>query len=124
MNLDAHRAATRRLIDDDPTTVVLIPRVRATTAGGHQSIVDGTPRPAQRFKLSLLGNDQRPVVTESGQERRIEYHLIGEYDAQIAVGDRWTDADGTRYEVMGFTDGFGYMTKALIYRHSPPTARL
>lgn len=124
MNLELHRKATQALIDDDPTTIVLIPRVQSTTPGGAKSYVDGTPRTAQRFKLSLLGNDQRPIVTESGQERRIEYHLIGAYDAQIAVGDRWTDADGTRYEVMGFTDGYGYMVKALVYRHSPRTAVL
>lgn len=121
---NVQRALTTRFINSDPITLVLIPRVASTTPGGAKSYVDGTPRNPQVFKLSLLGHDQRPITTVSGQERRIEYHLIGQHDAAIAVGDHWTTDDGIRFEVMGFTDGFGYMTKALVYRHSPPTAVL
>jgi len=124
LDQDVQRAMTTAFIEFDPVTIVLIPRVPSTTPGGAQSYVDGTPRAPQVFKLSLLGHDQRPITTVSGEERRIEYHLIGQHDAEIEVGDRWTDADGTRFEVMGFTDGYGYMTKALVYRHSPRTAVL
>jgi len=119
---DVQRQVTMDFIAADPVTIVLIPRTETTTPGGHKTYVDGTPRAAQTFKLSLLGSDQRPIVTVSGQERRIEYHLIGAHDAIVAVGDHWTDADGTRFEVMGFTDGYGYETKALVYRHLPREA--
>lgn len=121
---DVQRQVTMDFIATDPVTIVLIPRTETTTPGGHKSYVDGTPRAPQVFKLSLLGSDQRPVTTVSGQERRIEYHLIGQHDAGIEVGDHWVTDDGTKFEVMGFTDGYGYMTKALVYRHSPRTAVL
>lgn len=104
--------------------ISLIPTVETTTPGGHKSYVDGTPRAAQAFKLSLLSADQRPLVTVSGVERRIDYHLIGAHDAVVEVGDHWTDERGTKYEVMAFTDGHDYETKALVYRHAPREANL
>jgi hypothetical protein len=119
MSTDIQRNLTELFIGCDPKTIILIPRVETTTPGGGKSYADGTPRKPQTFKLSLLGNDQRPIATVSGQERRIEYHLIGPHDAEIAVGDYWVEDDGTRFEVMGFTDGYGYERKALVYRHSP-----
>lgn len=119
---EAQRQLTDWFIRDDPTTISLIPVVETTTPGGHKSYVDGTPRAAQTFKLSLLSADQRPVVTVSGIERRADYHLIGAHDAVVEVGDHWTDDRGTKYEVIAFTDGHDYEMKALVYRHIPREA--
>lgn len=120
--LRAQRQQTKALIDDDPSTVVLVPRVETMTTGGHKSYVDGTPRVAQTFKLSELAFDQRPTTTVNGVERAIDYHLIGQHNAVIEVGDHWTAADGTRYEVIGFTEGWDYMVKAQVIRHVPREA--
>lgn len=121
--LDSQRSATAAFIADDPTTVVLVPRDRvATPAGGYQ-YVDGTPRPEQVVKLILLNSDQRPAVTVAGVERLVDYHLLGPYDMQIAVGDLWDAPDGTKWEVLGFTEGWDYMTKAFLGRHIPRTGR-
>lgn len=118
--LDAQRRITKALIDHDPDsrTVVLIPRVRSTTPAGAPTDVDGTPRNPQRFKLSLLTYDQRPTVTVAGVERLVDYHLIGEHDAVVEVGDYWMD--GTRkFEVVGFSHGFQYERKAFVIEHVP-----
>lgn len=120
--LTAQRRMTKALIDDDPTAVVLVPSVESTAPSGNPTYVDGTPRAVQRFKLSLLAFDQRPTVTVNGVERRVDYHLIGEYNAVVEVGDHWTDAALTRYEVIGFTEGWDYEIKAQVIRHVPKEA--
>jgi hypothetical protein len=121
--LQAQRDVTAAFIADDPTTAVLIPSTRTRTASGGYTMVDGAPRDPQTFKLSLLAYDQRPAVTLAGVERIADYHLIGPHDMQIAVGDWWTDDNGTSFEVIGFTEGWDYMTKAFVSRRIPREAR-
>jgi len=121
--LDAQRKVTAAFIADDPTTAQLIPVTRAAQQNGGFQEVNGTPRPAQTFKLSLLAYDQRPTITVAGVERVADYHLIGPHDMQIEVGDYWLDEAGTRFDVIGFTEGWGYMTKAFVFRHIPRSAR-
>lgn len=117
--LEAQRRQTAALIADDPTTAALVPRGRVTTPSGGWVEGDLTPRASQTFKLSLLSFDQRPTVTIAGVERLVDYHLVGTHDMAIAVGDYWLSPDGTRYEVVGFTEGWDYMTKAFVIRHVP-----
>jgi len=121
--LEIQRRLTLSLIEDDPTEAALIPRVKALSPSGASTYTPGTPRPLQRFKLSLLNYDQRPDVTlAGGVVRKAEYHLIGPHDMAIAIGDTWTGPDGTTYEVAELTDGWDYMTKALVVRtrHGEP----
>lgn len=120
--LAAQRRMTKALIDDDPTTAALIPQVRANTASGGFTQVPGTPRVEQTFKLSLLAYDERPTVTVAGVERRIDYHLIGMPEMLIEVGDYWIDDANTRYEVVGFSEGWDYEVKAFVIRHVPREA--
>lgn len=120
---DVQRKVTAAFIADDPTTAQLIPVTRVSQGnGGFQEVVN-TPRAPQTFKLSLLAYDQRPTITVAGVERVADYHLIGPHDMSIAVGDYWVDGAGTKYEVLGFTEGWDYMTKAFVSRHIPRDAR-
>jgi hypothetical protein len=112
---------TAALIADDPTTVALIPRGRVTTPSGGWVEGDLPPRTPVAVKLSLLAYDQRATVTIGGVERIIDYHLIGPWDMPIEVGDYWVDGE-TKYEVVGFTEGWEYMVKAFVLRHVPRTA--
>jgi hypothetical protein len=122
--LEAQRRMTAAFIADDPTTAALIPQARTTTASGGFTDTPGTPRTPQTFKLSLLAYDQRPTITVAGVERVADYHLIGPHDMAIEVGDYWVDAEGTTYDVVGFTEGWSYMTKAFVQRHTPREANL
>lgn len=121
--LTAQRQATLAYIAYDPTTIVLIPSARVATSSGGFSEVDGTARTAQSVKLIELAYDQRPTVTQAGVERVIDYHLMGRWDMAIAVGDYWYDSEGTRWDVVGFSEGWDYMTKAFVARHVPREAR-
>lgn len=120
--LEAQRRMTAALIADDPTTAALIPVTRGTTPTGGYADVDGAPRAAQTFKLSLLAYDQRPTVTVAGVERLADFHLIGPYDMDIEVGDHWVDVEGTRFEVVALTEGWEWMVKAIVIRHIPREA--
>lgn len=121
--LTAQRAATLAFIRDDPTTASFTPSTRIRTATGGFTEQDGAPRVDQTFKMSELNFDTRPTTTVAGVERLIDYHLIGRWDMTIAVGDYWFDDAGTRYDVVGFSEGWEYMTKALVSRHVPRGAR-
>lgn len=119
VTLAALRSSTAAFIADDPTIAQLIPVTRVDQSNGGFQEVAGAPRAAQTFKLSLLSYDQRPTITIAGVERIADYHIIGPHDMAIAVGDYWIDADGTRYDVLGFSEGWDHMTKAFISRHIP-----
>lgn len=122
ITLTVQRRMTAAFIADDPTTTALIPVTRTLLANGGYSYVDGAPRPAQTFKLSLLAFDQRPTLTVAGVERLMDFHLIGPHNMAIEVGDHWTADDGTKYEVAALTEGWNYMTKAVVFRHVPREA--
>lgn len=121
--LAAQRQATAAFIAMDPYTAVLIPVSRVKTPAGGFTEQDGVARVAQTFKLSAMGFDPAPTITVAGVERIITYHIIGPHDMTVEVGDYWVDAEGTRWDVVGFTEGWGYMTKALVSRHVPREAR-
>jgi hypothetical protein len=121
--LTAQRQATIDFINYDPTPVQLIPNARTTTPSGGFSEASGTPRSAQVVKLILLAYDERPSVTLAGVERIIDYHLLGRWDMEIETGDYWIDSEGTRWDVVGFSEGWDYETKAFVSRHVPREAR-
>lgn len=121
--LAAQRQVTAAFIADDPTTAVLVPVARVRTASAGFKEIEGVPRDPQTFKLSELVYDQRPTLTVAGVERIIDYHLIGPHDMAIEVGDYWVDSAGTRYDVIGFSEGWDYMVKAQVSRHIPRGAK-
>lgn len=121
--LDVQRRMTAAFIADDPTTAQLIPVTRVAQANGGFQEQAQTPRVAQTFKLSLLAYDQRPTITIAGVERIADYHIIGPHDMAIAVGDYWIGPEGTRYDVVGLTEGWDYETKAFVSRHIPRTVK-
>lgn len=111
------RDATHLMIEADPTTIALIPRDMTTKSRtGGQYREDMPARDPQVFKLIAMSYQEKPVVTPDGQERIINYTLLGDWDAVVEIGDHWTDGE-FRYEVVSIEDGHGYETKALVERH-------
>lgn len=121
--LTTQRALTLWFIQDDPTTLQLVPVSRVTTPSGGFTEVDGEPRAPQTVKMILLAYDQRPTLTVAGVERIIDYHMLGRWDMEAAVGDYWIDEEGTRWDIVGFSEGWDYETKAFASRHVPRPAR-
>jgi hypothetical protein len=116
---EVQRRQTKAFIAMDPTDIVLTPVVETATPSGGKTRRDGTPRATQRFKVIVMTFDQRPTVTTAGVERLIDYTLLGEWDAEMAVGDKWQDEDGGWIEIVAMAEGHGYERKALCSRHLP-----
>lgn len=95
---------TQQFINEDPTTITLLPsRGTATkTASGAHTYSNATPRAPQTFRLAARGIDSaRAGIEQSSTDRgktvQFTYDLIGLYDAVVEIGDTWegTALDGT-----------------------------
>lgn len=116
--IDRQRRITKAYIRADPTVIVLTPYAEEITAGGGRQQVAGTPRAEQTFKVIPMTFDQRPTVTTGGVERIIDYTLLGEWNAEGAVWDRFTlDDPNEYYLVVAIADGHKYEKKFLCERH-------
>lgn len=118
---DAQRKMTEAFINYEPVTISLTPQRIGVTAGGARTLIPGTPKPAQDFRLIFMGSvlNDRVTVTVDGVERVITYTLLGKWDADISVWDTWTGDDGTEYLVVALSEGFGYEKKGMVERHLP-----
>jgi hypothetical protein len=55
--------------------------------------------------------------TEDGTERQVDFVLLGEWNAVIAVGDWWEDGLGNRWEVRALIPGNNYESRAVVEAH-------
>jgi hypothetical protein len=114
VELEVNRRNTRRFIAADPIFIVLSVGERIRQPGGGYRRVKVGERPQQRFKLIMVSPAGGSIdqLTSDGTERRVDFVLLGEYDAQVAVGDWWDDARGNRYEVLSLIPSNGYEVRA------------
>jgi hypothetical protein len=85
--LSMHRKGTTEFIAANPTTIILTSKTEAWVGGTKTLDVDSEREP-QDFKVIWSGSDGI-VVTASGTTRRFDFILVGEYDANVAIGDFW-----------------------------------
>lgn len=113
--LDLLRASTIAFIADDPTTISLIPS-RGTSVekpGGGYDYMPGTVRAEQEFKVISQSASDGIAESDGAQARSFDFIIVGQYDAAIEIGDRWTDGNNW-YEVMGILPENGYERKASV----------
>jgi hypothetical protein len=119
--LAVNRKNTKAFIDARPSTLALIPTTVVRTEAGGKRASDGPPRVAQVLRVieqaSAYGNSPGLLPTQDGQQRRVTYQLLGEFDAVMAVGDHWLDADGIRYEVRELLPYNGYERRARVVQY-------
>lgn len=112
--LDALRRVTKAFIDDDPSTIVLIPNsTRTQVPGGGYDVTPGTPRAAQRFKLVADFGGDGITASDGAQIHQWSYTLIGMWDSVIEIGDSWVDGD-TTYTVVSLLQNNGYEKRATV----------
>ena len=87
-----NRKLTKWFIDTDPTSLILIPRTKQDRPGGSHRFVDGPAKDPQIVKMIYPGGDGI-VVTADGKTRRFDFIIVGQHDADIAIGDHWTEGD-------------------------------
>lgn len=119
VELATHRVNTRAFIAADPLRIALQVRGSARTPSGALARERQSERPLQTFKLIMQSPAGSSIEqrTEDGTERQVDYILLGEWDAQVAVGDYWDDAAGQRWEVVALVPRNGYETRAVVEAH-------
>lgn len=116
IDLPLNRKLTKQFIDQLPTSVVLTPNQRVRTPAGGYVLQPQTARPPQVMTLIEQGGTgglPRPIVTTDGVERVVEFELLGEHDAQMAVGDTFAH-QGKDWELVGIFYENGYERRALV----------
>lgn len=117
----AQRKNTHWFILADPTTVALTPTTETQLSSGGTSIVSDPARAAQTFRLIPTSHTERPqrsvagtAGTSSGQQRRHDFTLLGEWDAAMAPGDWWEDERGEKWIIDEMVPFNGYERKGLV----------
>lgn len=107
--LAIHRKGTREFIAKDSTTLILIPTTK-TEAFGTVEFSDQPPRAPQVFKFIYPLNV--PIdTTPDGDVHKIDFILVGNHDAQIEIGDHWSE--GEQFYVVEWVQPYnGYEVKA------------
>lgn len=95
------RKNTHWYIEADPVDIALSRRATARTALGGMTKSFVRQVPTQRFKLIMQSPAGASIEqrTDDGTERRVDYVLLGEWDADVEIGDYWDDVTGERWEV-------------------------
>lgn len=110
--LAANRRVTHAYIIAKPMLVVLMTDVRTKTPAGGIKRGDGFARVAQVMRLieqaSAYGNQPGLLRAADGAQRRVTFQLLGEWDAEMEVGDHWSDSLGVRLEVAELLPYNGY----------------
>jgi hypothetical protein len=115
--LAAQIEETQAFIASDPTTVILIPRVRVNSPTGAK-FIDQAARPAQVFKIlpsNLVSGSGRPLFTLDGIERTVDFELMGMPGVQVARYDYWIEGPD-RFEVIDVAPFNQYQVKASVER--------
>lgn len=114
--LTINRLNTTAFISAKPTSLILTPRERVKTPGGGFKYEDRTPRSAQTFRIIELGMQSTPPIMTltDGKQREVDFWLLGEWDAAMAVDDWWRAEDGREWFVGDIVRDNGYETRGLV----------
>lgn len=107
--LAMHRRNTKRFIDDDPTEIQLSIAVKTMVAGTKVSGYSDNREP-QTFKIIWQG-DTGVVREPPSGAHRFDFILLGEYDANVAIGDFW-QVENQKFVIEYIFPKNGYEVKA------------
>lgn len=110
--LQTLRANTKRFIDEDPRSIVLMRAPRAATGTGGTRRGAAVARPVQTLRLI-------PQAETTSTERRLPdgvvvsptWVLLGEHTADMQRGDEFTLPDGSQGEVVYVHEKKTYQVK-------------
>lgn len=112
--LSINRLNTEVFISQDPVDIRLLRPATERTATGATRRGVVRVLEEQRFKLIMISPaggsiDQR---TDDGTVTRVDYVLLGRWDADVQPGDYWDDEAGRRWEVTSIIPTNNYETRA------------
>ena len=119
--LTAKRRGTTAFIAANPSALVLIPLIITKTGSGGKLVSDGLPRDERIYRVieqaSAYGNNPGLLPSADGKQRRVTFQLLAEWDAELAVGDHWNNAEGIRMEVAELLPYNGYERRARVVQY-------
>lgn len=124
--LRALRKATEIAIKIDPREIILIPYAKTKMPSGGYDYVAGTPRAAQTFVIEPNESTISGIAASSGgiaggdggSAHQWSYYLVGRYDSEMEIGDRWTDGD-TLYRIISIQPKNDYEKRAVVTAFGP-----
>lgn len=122
LELKVNRRNTVAFIEERPTTIVLKPQRKVRSATGGYTYAFDPPRAPQTFRIiekgvGLSGPSAPIQRTLDGIERTLEFMLLGDYSADIARYDVWTDDEERSWEITELYADNGYEVRAIVVRH-------
>jgi hypothetical protein len=114
--LAVNRRNTTAFIAARPTTIALIPVAVSQTASGGRVTGDLPARPAQVMRLieqgTSTGNSPGRVPTTDGHQLKVTWQLLGEWDAEMEIGDHWDN-----YQIQELLPYNGYERRAKVVEY-------
>lgn len=110
------RDQTAWFIAANSIDLILTPVRRQRTGSGGTAVINMPNRPMQRMRLISMSASQKPKLTEDGIEREIDLTLLGEWDAQMDIGDWWIDGEGLKYEIIEMVPYNRYEVRGLVVK--------
>lgn len=104
-----NRELTTLFISMDPSVLTLTPVERSKQPAGGIIYVDGAARAPQTFKMIFQGGEGM-IDADGGKETKYQFVLLGEWDAEVEIGDFWVEGL-QKYVVVGKNPHNGYETK-------------
>lgn len=113
--LRENRRMTRAFIQTSPVTVSLIPYEKQSDDTGNWNYIAHAPRQDQVVKLvePTLQSEREPAPTIDGIVREPTFELVGLYDLEIALFDRFI-LDTVEYEVIHLWVDNGWEKRASV----------
>lgn len=116
----SNRRLTQRFIQTSPSYIRLTPYERLPDDQGAWRLAAGEVRHTQRFRLieggSVGTNVAAQATSVDGIIREVEFELLGSYDAEIDLYDRFSLGD-VEYEVTQVWPDNGYERRASVSRY-------
>lgn len=120
VELKVNRLNTKAFIDANPTMVTLVPQAMQKTGTGTKYVAQ-TPRLPQVMRIidqtRTFGPEPGTAVGGDGKQRKLEYQLLGEWDAEMGLHDFWVDANGIRWEIADLLPDQDYERRAQVIRY-------
>lgn len=115
--LQANKEMTHWFIQSDPTVVSLVPREQVKQPSGGFKWTDLPPKPPQTVKMIPQGGSLGGIVTaEDGTNRRYDFVMVGEWNANIHINDYFQDPHqkDVMWQITGMEPFNGYEVKARV----------
>lgn len=117
VELKVLRRQTRYFIHTDPSVITLTPVKKTKNASAGFTRTDLLPRPPQTFKVITLNENAKPTIVQDGVERLVDFQLLGEWTAQMDVGDYWRDSEQLKYEIVELVPSNLYEVRGMVVKH-------